>query len=154
MVVQMSLLKSRFRQWSSNQDVCRDAAPFNPRARSTRCHLATRRVHRSTSNEPEKFEYHYETALVALINSKRSGKLIRPKERPRGENVVDLMDALRKSVGGAAAETKAPKKSAKKPRQAAAGQKEPKAAPHIISATTHSRFWRRTWVNVGRRKGS
>ena len=73
---------------------------------------------------PEKFEYHYETALVALINSKRSGKPIRPKERPRGENVVDLMDALRKSVGGAAAETKAPKKSAKKPRKAAAGQKE------------------------------
>src|ERR1700750_1018663 len=31
----------------------------------------------------------------------RSGKPITPKERPRGEN-VDLMDALRKSVGGAA----------------------------------------------------
>jgi DNA end-binding protein Ku len=34
------------------------------------------------------------------------------------------MEALRRSVGGAAAETKAPKKSAKKPRKAAAGQKE------------------------------
>jgi DNA end-binding protein Ku len=34
------------------------------------------------------------------------------------------MDALRKSVGGAAAETKAPKKGAKKPRKAATGQKE------------------------------
>jgi DNA end-binding protein Ku len=33
------------------------------------------------------------------------------------------MEALRRSVGGAAAETKAPKKSAKK-RKAAAGQKE------------------------------
>src|SRR6202048_483697 len=74
--------------------------------------------------EPEKFEDHYETALIDLINSKRSGKPITPKERPRGENVVDLMDALRKSVGGAAAETRAPKKSAKKPRKAAAGQKE------------------------------
>ena len=50
--------------------------------------------------EPEKFEDHYETALIDLINSKRSGKPITPKERPRGENVVDLMDALRKSVGG------------------------------------------------------
>jgi DNA end-binding protein Ku len=57
-------------------------------------------------------------------NRKRAGKPITPKERPRGENVVDLMDALRKSVGGAAAETKAPKKAAKKPRKAAAGQKE------------------------------
>jgi DNA end-binding protein Ku len=38
--------------------------------------------------------------------------------------VVDLMDALRKSVGGAAAETKPAKKPARKPRKAAAGQKE------------------------------
>src|SRR6202048_5249166 len=75
--------------------------------------------------EPEKFEDHYETALVDLINQKRAGKTIRPKERPHGENVVDLMDALRKSVGGAAAAvTEAPKKPAKKPRKAAAGQKE------------------------------
>lgn len=34
------------------------------------------------------------------------------------------MDALRKSVGGAAAETKATKKPAKKPKKRAAGQKE------------------------------
>ena len=75
--------------------------------------------------EPEKFEDHYETALIDLINQKRSGKPIISKERPRGENVVDLMEALRRSVGGtAAAETKAPKKSVKKPRKAAAGQRE------------------------------
>ena len=73
--------------------------------------------------EPEKFEDHYETAVVDLINQKRAGKTIRPKERPKGENVVDLMEALRRSVGGAAAE-KAPKKSAKKPRKAASSQKE------------------------------
>jgi DNA end-binding protein Ku len=74
--------------------------------------------------EPDKFEDQYETALIDLINQKRAGKPITAKERPRGENVVDLMDALRKSVGGAAAESKAPKKSAKKPRKAAAGQRE------------------------------
>ncbi|MDA9538809.1 DNA repair protein [Bradyrhizobium sp. CCBAU 21362] len=74
--------------------------------------------------EPDKFEDQYETALVDLINQKRAGRPITPKERPRGENVVDLMDALRKSVGGAAAEKKAPTKPAKKPRKAAAGQKE------------------------------
>ena len=44
--------------------------------------------------------------------------------RPRGENVVDLMDALRKSVGGAGNEGTAAKKPAKKPKKAAAGQKE------------------------------
>ena len=76
--------------------------------------------------EPEKFEDHYETALVDLINQRRAGKPIRPKERPKGENVVDLMEALRRSVAGRAAESevKSPGKAAKKPRKAAAGQKE------------------------------
>jgi DNA end-binding protein Ku len=75
--------------------------------------------------EPDKFEDQYETALIDLINQKRAGKPITAKERPRGENVVDLMDALRKSIGGgAAAGSKAPTKPAKKPRKAAAGQKE------------------------------
>jgi DNA end-binding protein Ku len=76
--------------------------------------------------EPEKFEDHYETALVDLINQKRAGKPITPKERPKGENVVDLMEALRRSVGGRAPETtaKSQGKAAKKPRKAAAGQKE------------------------------
>jgi DNA end-binding protein Ku len=88
--------------------------------------LAKHIVNQKSGNfEPEKFEDHYETALIDLINQKRSGKPIIPKERPRGENVVDLMEALRQSVGGAAAaETKAPKKSSKKPRKAAAGQRE------------------------------
>jgi DNA end-binding protein Ku len=87
--------------------------------------LARHIVNQKTGTfDPEKFEDHYETALVDLINQKRAGKTIRPKERPRGENVVDLMDALRKSVGGAAAEIRAPKKSAKKANKASAGQKE------------------------------
>ncbi|MDF0498178.1 non-homologous end joining protein Ku [Bradyrhizobium yuanmingense] len=74
--------------------------------------------------DPEKFEDHYESALVELINQKRAGKVIRPKERPKGENVVDLMDALRKSVGGAAAEAAEQKKPSKKLKKASAGQKE------------------------------
>lgn len=72
---------------------------------------------------PEKFEDHYETALIELINEKRAGKVIRPKERPKGENVVDLMEALRRSVGKEPVPGKADK-TAKKPRKAAAGQKE------------------------------
>jgi DNA end-binding protein Ku len=41
--------------------------------------------------------------------------------RPRGDNVVDLMDALRQSIGQAAP---VPAKPANKARKAAAGQKE------------------------------
>jgi DNA end-binding protein Ku len=75
--------------------------------------------------EPDKFEDQYESALIDLINQKRAGKPITAKATPSGENVVDLMDALRKSIGGgAAAATEVPKKSAKKPRKAATGQKE------------------------------
>ena len=72
--------------------------------------------------EPDKFEDQYETALIDLINQKRAGKPITAKERPRGENVVDLMDALRKSIGGA--EAAKDSKPTKKPRKVASGQKE------------------------------
>jgi DNA end-binding protein Ku len=87
--------------------------------------LARHIVNQKAGNfEPEKFEDHYETALIDLIN--RSGKIIRPKERPKGENVVDLMDALRRSVGGTRSTDAAPtpRKPAEKLKKASAGQKE------------------------------
>ena len=87
--------------------------------------LAKHIVEQKAGNfDPDKFEDHYETALVDLINKKRAGTPITPKERPRGDNVVDLMEALRRSVGGGATETRAPKKAAKKAKKASAGQKE------------------------------
>ena len=72
--------------------------------------------------DPDKFEDQYETALIDLINAKRAGKPITAKERPRGENVVDLMDALRKSLGTTEPANRS--KPAKKPRKVASGQKE------------------------------
>jgi DNA end-binding protein Ku len=75
----------------------------------------------SGSLEPDKFE-HYETALIDLINQKRAGKPIVPKERPATSNVVDLMEGLRRSVGKEAAPSKAAEP--KKPRKASSGQKE------------------------------
>jgi DNA end-binding protein Ku len=75
---------------------------------------------RASTFEPEKFEDHYEEALTELIDQKRSGKPITAKPRPKGENVVDLMDALKRSIGQEAA---TPTKG-KKPRKAGAGQKE------------------------------
>ena len=45
------------------------------------------------------------------------------KDRPKGENVVDLMEALRRSVGQEPAPAKSVK-PAKKPRKASRGQKE------------------------------
>jgi DNA end-binding protein Ku len=56
---------------------------------------------KSAHFEPEKFDDHYEAALIDLINLKRAGKQIKPRARPAGGNVVDLMEALRQSVGKA-----------------------------------------------------
>src|SRR5215510_14298200 len=81
--------------------------------------LARHIVNQKTADfEPEKFEDHYEQALKELVGAKLSGKTIGPKPQPRADNVVNLMDALRQSV---ASDTS---KKPKKPRKAAAGQKE------------------------------
>lgn len=55
--------------------------------------------------KPEKFEDHYASALKALIQDKLKGRKIvaHETERPSGGNIVDLMEALRKSVGAAPA---------------------------------------------------
>jgi DNA end-binding protein Ku len=55
-------------------------------------------------------------------HKKRAGQPITKKDRPAGGNVVDLMEALRRSVGGA--EPAKTSKASKKPRKAASGQKE------------------------------
>jgi DNA end-binding protein Ku len=54
---------------------------------------------KSSHFDPSKFEDHYETALVELLRRKQEGKRIEPiREGPKPSNVVNLMDALRKSV--------------------------------------------------------
>ncbi|MBR1219452.1 Ku protein [Bradyrhizobium sp. U87765 SZCCT0131] len=79
--------------------------------------------------EPDKFEDEYESAMIDLINRKKAGQPIaRGKARSEG-NVIDLMDALRKSLGRdvkapAAAEKAARPAKGKKPRKRIEGQKE------------------------------
>jgi len=81
---------------------------------------------KSGSFEPEQFEDRYEQALIDLINQKRSGKTIAAKPRPRGENVVDLMDALKRSLANEKQPADAPaaKAKGKKPRKRIEGQRE------------------------------
>ena len=88
---------------------------------------------KSGAFEPELFEDHYETALIDLINKKRSGVPLASKSAPKSSgNVINLMDALKKSLAGekdVAAKTvekAAPKTAAKgkKPKKRAEGQRE------------------------------
>ncbi len=54
--------------------------------------------------EPTKFTDHYETALVELLRAKQAGRIVEaPKDEPAPQRVINLMDALRASIG---AETK------------------------------------------------
>src|SRR5206468_1256625 len=89
---------------------------------------------KSGSFEPEQFEDRYESALVDLINQKRNGLKPSAKAAPKsGGNVINLMDALKRSLANekqaapaAAKETvkETAKAKGKKPRKAAAGQRE------------------------------
>ncbi len=68
--------------------------------------LATQLISKKTAEfTPGKYEDHYQTALKALVKDKLKGhKIVAPQEdaRPSGPNVVDLMEALKKSVGQSA----------------------------------------------------
>jgi DNA end-binding protein Ku len=66
---------------------------------------------KSGAFKPEKFQDHYASALKALIQDKLKGcKIVaHEQERPKGGNIVDLMEALKKSVsasGGKASSSK------------------------------------------------
>jgi DNA end-binding protein Ku len=71
--------------------------------------LAVELINRKSGKfKPEEFENHYATALRELVEKKMKGqKIIAPHEdaAPRGE-VVDLMAALRKSIGEAPTKSK------------------------------------------------
>jgi DNA end-binding protein Ku len=89
---------------------------------------------KSGAFEPGQFEDRYESALIELINQKRNGLPIAAKAAPKSSgNVVNLMDALKRSLASekqsAPADAKATSKAkdtnkGKKPRKAAAGQRE------------------------------
>jgi DNA end-binding protein Ku len=73
--------------------------------------------------KPQAFEDHYEHALKQLIEKKAKGEKIEvPQERPTGK-VINLMDALRRSVQ-AESGGHAPRATVKKGRKKIEGQKE------------------------------
>lgn len=65
--------------------------------------------------DPGKFEDRYETALKQLVKAKAAGRTITAPSESRPSNVVNLMDALRRSAKAEGkSESKAPAKSASK----------------------------------------
>jgi DNA end-binding protein Ku len=69
--------------------------------------------------QPELFEDRYEKALRELIRLKEKGKKPVAVEPPRDTNVIDLMDALRKSLKGKGGEAAAPARAKSPPKKRA-----------------------------------
>lgn len=101
--------------------------------------VATALIDKKTSKfDPKEFKDHYHAALRELIARKLKSKgkkvateIEEPDRSPRGDNVVDLMSALKKSLEGGSGKTatKAPAKSkakapAKKPAAKAPARKK------------------------------
>jgi DNA end-binding protein Ku len=77
--------------------------------------------------DPEKFEDRYEQALGELIKAKRAGKEPPTMSTPRPSNVINLMDALRRSVKGSKGEAASGKPSRATAKRAPAKKKTTKA---------------------------
>jgi len=79
---------------------------------------------KSAAFEPDNFEDHYEAALIELINQKRSGVPIAAKAAPKtGGNVINLMDALKRSLSNEKQSAPQPVK-ARKSKKRVEGQRE------------------------------
>jgi len=76
--------------------------------------------------DPDKFEDRYEDALSTLIKAKRAGKEPPTSPSPKPSNVINLMDALRRSVKGGKGEA-APKSGRTTAKRASAKKKTTKA---------------------------
>jgi DNA end-binding protein Ku len=112
--------------------------------------LATHIIDKMTGKfEPEKFEDRYENALIELIRSKQKGMPVKAQPVQRQTNVINLMDALRRSVEGAGAPGGAPgsakggaeraDKKADKAALAKKAEKTEKAAPKARTSAAKAR---------------
>jgi DNA end-binding protein Ku len=86
-----------------------------------------------THFDPKSYEDRYETALMAMIKEKLKGHKPIIAAAPERGNVINLMDALKASLG--AAKPDAPSKS----KSAPAAKKEPVAKPSLKAAVAASK---------------
>jgi DNA end-binding protein Ku len=103
--------------------------------------LATQLIDRQTGHyDPADIEDRYETRLRAVIDAKLKGEGVEPEDtaEPDRGNVVDLMAALRKSLGQTAAEA-APAAPAKPPPKAKAERAPAKKASTPAKRTARRR---------------
>jgi DNA end-binding protein Ku len=87
---------------------------------------------KKASFDPAKFKDRYHEAVVDLLHSKRAGRPVQVTHVPRPGNVINLMDALRRSLGpekSAQLETKKSRPAAMKPKPGRRAAAQRKSAP-------------------------
>jgi DNA end-binding protein Ku len=79
--------------------------------------------------EPDKFTDRYEEALVEMLRAKQSGQVFTTPEAAEPGNVVNIMDALRKSLqaSGGDASARRPRAASKKAAEAPSAKAKPPA---------------------------
>jgi DNA end-binding protein Ku len=86
-------------------DEATGGTPHLPRPSADMLAIARKIIEQKSGRfEPGGFRDSYEDALADLIKRKQRGAELRPAEAPEGGNVVDLMDALKASLGKGGAE--------------------------------------------------
>jgi len=95
---------------------------------------------KKTKFDPSKFEDKYEDALLELIEAKKAGKKVpAAAPAPRPSNVVNLFDALKKSLNTDGDGKSAPEKRAGKGRRTKASGRKPAARKAASSARSQHR---------------
>jgi DNA end-binding protein Ku len=107
-------------------EVRQDAEVFDPigdvRLPGEMLDIAQEIIARKSGNfEPGGFSDRYEEAVVAMLRAKQAGEAFAPPEAAEPANVVDIMDALRRSLAAGSGEvSRRPPAPSKKPAEAPA----------------------------------
>ncbi|HEX5958572.1 MAG TPA: Ku protein [Hyphomicrobiaceae bacterium] len=102
--------------------------------------LASHIIEKMTGKfEPDQFEDRYENALIELIRSKQTGTPIKAQPVARQTNVINLMDALRRSVEGAGGKAEAGRAAEQAAERAPKKAASPKKAEKAEKATPKTR---------------
>jgi DNA end-binding protein Ku len=122
----------RYKNEVRNEDVYFDEIP-NIKVPNDMLQLAEHILEQKRGHfDPDKFEDRYEEALTELIKAKQAGRAPPMVAAPRPSNVINLMDALRRSVKGggesAAAATRSKRAAKKKSARPKKAKKAKRAA--------------------------
>jgi DNA end-binding protein Ku len=98
---------------------------------------------RTSAFRPEIFQDRYQEALKALVKEKMKGHTVvapdEPSGRPSGTNIVDLMEALKRSVGQSGSKPALPAKQAPTPKGETPAKSDAAKAPAKTSPAKSKR---------------